>query len=223
MRIIQHVLFTAIAVLGLAVDAQAATIVVGNYDLLPNTPGQKIPLYVSGIVPNAGPHFPHFPGNVAGLVLDIAINDGGPEWGSGPLGPTITSIDVVSGPTIWEPPNTTHGHNAPATFYAGQIADINFAILDGWVNVTGGLLATVEINTTGFASGTFQLTLTGGVLLDVLGGTEFIGNPATVTNIIYQYYNGTAGQITIVPEPSSVALAAIGLIGAAAWGWRRRR
>ena len=30
-------------------------------------------------------------------------------------------------------------------------------------------------------------------------------------------------QVTFVPEPSTIALAAFGLIGLAAWGWRRKR
>lgn len=223
MRNIRHLLFTACAVLGLAVSAQATpTITVGNYDLLPNTPGQEIPLYVTGIVPNAGPNNPNFPGNVNGIVLDVAIAEGGVDFG-GTLGPTITSIDVDSGPTIWVAPNSPAGHQPPLVFNLGQLVEIQFLTNSGWVNVPGGLIATLLIDTTGFSSGTFPLTLSGGAIAANLSGTEFTGNLPNGTTIIYDYYNGTAGQITIVPEPSSVVLAAIGLIGLAAWGWRRKR
>ena len=93
----------------------------------------------------------------------------------------------------------------------------------GWVNVTGGLFATLVIDTTGFGSGTFPLTLSGGAVEDSFGNTEFIGNlPDGGATFVYEYFDGTAGQITIVPEPSSVVLAAIGLVGLAAWGWRRK-
>ena len=78
MRTIRHLLFTASTVLGLAVSAQAAPIItpLGNYDLLPNTPGQEIPLYVTGIVPSDGPTYPLILGGVFGISLSVAISEG---------------------------------------------------------------------------------------------------------------------------------------------------
>jgi hypothetical protein len=230
MRHIQLVLFTAIAVLGLAASAQAATftITVGNYDLLPNTPGQKIPLYVTGIVPRADAISPSNPGNVTGIELSVAIGDGGVAYGGEP-GPLISSIDVDSGPTIWVAPQSPFGHNSPSTYYEGQLANVNFLTTEGYVNVTGGLFATLIIDTTGFNDGTYSLRLDGSPsIVDNMSPTTLLGVaragvPRDVTNIIYEYYGGKAGQITIVPEPSTVVLAAIGLIGLAAWGWRRKR
>jgi len=216
MRNIQLVLVTAIAVIGLAVDAQANPIItpLGNYNLLPNTPGQKIPLYVTGIVPSAGTTYPLVLGGVQGIVLGAAINEGGVTFGGTP-GPTITSIDVDSGPTIWVAPNSPYGHNAPNAFYDGQLASVDFLTVSGWVNVPDGLIATLLIDTTGFDSGTYSLTLTGGVIADNVGDTAILG---WFGNDVYSaYYTGPDGTITIVPEPSSVVLAAIGLIGLAVW------
>jgi len=214
MRINQLVLFAAIAVLGCAIGAQAAPVItpLGNYDLLPDTPGQTIPLYISGIVPNSSPTLtPPLPGNVNGMVLSVAINDGGPAFGGGLLGPQITFIDVDSGPTIWAVPNSPFGHNAANDYYLGQLAGSGFLTTTGWVNVTGGLLATLEIDTTGFFGGTYSLTLAGGYIETDVGDTVILGSEP------YVIYDGPPGQITIVPEPSSVVLAAIGLIGLAVW------
>ena len=233
MRNIRGVLFTAIAVVGWAINSQAATftITVGNYDLLPNTPGQEIPLYVTGIVPRADVASPPNPGNVQGMRLAAAINDGG-SLGGGAPGPTISSIDVDSGPTIWVAPQSPFGHGPADTFILGQFAVTSFNTTPGYVNVTSGLLATLVIDTTGFNGGTYSLKLSDSPSHEIILVTTEMGGfnqtfPAPeipdVTSIIYQYYDGTAGQITIVPEPSSVVLAAVGLIGLAAWGWRRKR
>ena len=225
MRNIQLVLFTAIAVLGLAISAQAAPIItpLGNYNLLPNTPGQKIPLFITGIVPNDGPTFPLISGSVHGMVLSVAISGGGVAFGGTP-GPIVSAIDVDSGPTIWVAPNSPAGHNPPFEYYAGQLAQVNFLVPSGWVNVADGLLATLIVDTTGFNIGTYSLTLSSPMQEENTGDTVIIGyfgDDFVLPNLIY--YDGPAGQITIVPEPSSVVLAAIGLIGLAAWGWRRKR
>lgn len=222
MRSIQLFLFTAIAVLGLAIGAQAAPVItpLGNYDLLPNTPGQKIPLYVTGILPNEGPTFPLIAGSVSGIYLAVAINEGGIAWG-GTLGPKITSIDVDSGPTIWVPPNSPSGHIIPAEYNDGQLSSIGLLTNDGWVNVSGGQIATLLIDTTGFDSGTYSLTLSGGTVANVLGDTDILGWYGD--DVYDAFYTGPAGTITIVPEPTSMVLAAIGLMGLAAWGWRRKR
>jgi hypothetical protein len=223
MRIDQLALVTAVAVLGLAVRAHAAPVItpLGNYNLLPNTPGQKISLYVTGIVPIVSPALPVVPDGVRGMVLNVAINDGGPAWGPGLPGPGITKIDVDTGPTIWVPPSTL-GHQPPAEYYDGQLASSGFLVnnvASAYVNVTSGLLATLEIDTSGFFSGTFSLTLSGGTLADTLGSTQIIGGFGDAG---FFYVDVAPGQITIVPEPSSMVLAVIGSIGLAAWRWRRK-
>src|SRR5436189_2316521 len=123
MRNIQLVLFTAIVVLGLVISARAATITVGNFDLLPNTPGQAIRLYVTGIIPNAGG--PPTAGNVNGILLSVTIANGGVAWG-GVAGPAVTDFDVDSGPSIWVAPNSPGGHNPEFEYFEGQLAQVNF-------------------------------------------------------------------------------------------------
>jgi hypothetical protein len=220
MRNIQFVLLTAIAVLGWAVNAQAVpTINLGNYDLLPNTPGQKIPLYVTGIVPSNGAQTG---GAVDAMDLSVSINEGGVDFGGLP-GPAITSFDLDTGPTIWVPPNA-NGYDVENEYLGGQLANIAFITFSNFVHVAEGPLATLIIDTTGFNGGTYPLRLSGGIISVELGDTQFYGvglpgsGGAIVTSINYDFYGGTAGQITIVPEPSSLALAAIGLMGLAAWG-----
>jgi PEP-CTERM motif-containing protein len=222
MRKIQLLLFTASAVLDLTGSAEAATITLGNYSyLLANTAGQPIPILVTDIVPNT----------VNGMTFSVAIDDGGPAYG-GALGPKITAIDVDSGPTIWVPPSVAAGHNVPATYFdpGGQLASVNFLTVSGFVNATSGLLVTLIIDTTGVHD-LHKLTLTGAVLADLVGDTEFIGTAAATTTINYPAFGGTGAVIGVlddpwppeVPEPSSFVLAALGLVGLAAWDWRRKR
>jgi hypothetical protein len=208
----------------LAAVAQASpTITLGNYNLLPNTAGQQIVINVTGIVPNAGNTAA--PGNVNGMVFSVAIGEGGPGFG-GVIGPVMTAIDVDSGPSIWVAPQSPAGHNAPADFIdaGGQLGQSSFLTISGFVNVTGGVLATLIVDTTGFGPGTHKLTLSGGVIEENLGNTELSGSSTPdPTIIVYQFYDGTGGQITIVPEPSSVVLGLFAVAGLGAVAIRKRR
>ena len=214
MRKIQHLIFTASLFFSLAVSCRAATIDMGNFILIPNTAGQTIQLEATGIAP----------GSVNGMTLSIAIGDGGPGYG-GILGPKITSIDIDSGPTIWVPPSAPLGHVPPTTYIDpdGQIASVTFLTVSGSVSASSGRLATLVIDTTGIY-GLFKIALSGILLDDVIGSTAFTGYAAT-TNINYQFYDGTGGQLFVgpeAPEPSSFVLAAIGLIGLVVWKRRKR-
>lgn len=233
MRHIQRVLFIAIAMLYLAAPANAdpvpyvpPVVTVGNYNLLPNTPGQMIPFYVTGIVPNDG-ITPGAIDSVQSMILSAAINNGGvgwPQYGGTP-GPKITGFDALSGPSIWVPPNSLGPHYSQTVYLEPQLGQFEVFPVDlgAWVNVTGGLFGNLIVDTTGFTSGTYSLKLSGngGIVQEEIGPTTF--HTYFEPTFIYQYFDGTAGQITIVPEPSSVVLATIGLIGLAAWGWRRKR
>ena len=215
-------LFLALMLCLAAVAQASPTITVGEYDLFLNTAGQTIVLYVSDIVPNAGDTAA--PGNVNGMVLSVAINEGGVAYGGTP-GPIITSIDVDSGPSIWVAPNSPAGHNAPATFNDGQLALIAFTTVSGFVNVSDGILATLVIDTTGFGPGIHKLTLTGGVIADNLGDTELSGNLPDGTEILYNssFFGETAGEIFLDPEPSSVVLGLSAIVGFGVVVLRKRR
>ena len=81
---------SSVVLLALTADyASAATIDVGNHTLLPNTPGQIVPIMVGG-------------GDaVAGFNLFAQVGDGGPELSEfgflpGVDGPAITAVDLKS-------------------------------------------------------------------------------------------------------------------------------
>ena len=221
MRHFRALLVVPVAILFLSATAPGATITVGHYIVLPNTPGQTIVINVSGIVPNASANpLSAAPGNVNGMVFSVAIAGGGPAYGGTP-GPTITAIDVDSGPSIWVAPNSPAGHNPPSTFYDGQIAQVTFLTVSGFVNVTDGILATLVIDTTGFPAGggfgEWTLTLAGGAIEENLGDTEFTGSSTPdPVNIVYEAFGGTAGRIAVVPEPSSIVLGLLALAALAA-------
>ena len=156
--------------------AEAATISVANYNLLPNQPGQSISIEVAGGEP------------VSGLNLYVQVGDGGPELETlpnplpaGTDGPAITGVDLKTG-TIFA------GVTDPQTdlFSIPQVAIWSIALTEGINTVPAeGALVTLAIDTTGFSQGTWDLLLSD--VLPDLGpfDTDFVGTPAE------QIVNGT--------------------------------
>ena len=156
-------------------------IVVGEHELLPDTPNQSIEIMVSG------------GDNVQGLNFRVQVADGGthPMAGGSIDGPMISNIDLLSG-TIFDGNNT--GQN-----------DI-LSLPQVWVQSTtsandtvpaDGLLATVTIDTTGFMEGEFDLRV--GDTLD--NATDFAGVAVDITD----------GLLRIsVPEPASATVLLMG-------------
>ncbi len=183
-----------------AARAQALSIVVGKHKLLPNTPGQRIAIYVTG-------------GElVNGMSLSVSVNNGGAEYGGKP-GPLITGIDVDAGPTIW---NQHPGHNPPSISNEGQLWNVNFLTVDGYVSAEG-LLATLKIDTTGFF-GEHTLELSGGTISETLGDTQFLGQDLELTIINGSFGDGT-GQLGM----RAVGLPTVAVLAAAVMLMRRRR
>jgi hypothetical protein len=168
-----------------------AMIVVGDHDLLQDTPNQQITFSVSGDE------------LVTGVLIRQSIGDG---FGGAPE-PQFTGVDFSG--TIWNAfPFTTVPH-----FMDSELAhDLTFDTAGDQV-VANGTIVTVLIDTTGFFTGTFPLKLenttfgestsfilTGGGLLKPGPPNDF-----TITN----------GSINIVPEPALPAqlLALVGLGG----------
>ena len=142
-------------------------IVVGSHRLLPNTPNQTFPIYVTG----GGP--------VQGLNFYIQVGDGGVPAGGTDVGPVITSVDILGG-TIFQSNNNgaydTDGSGANDTvpMFEGRTT----STASGSVNASG-LLGTVTIDTTGLVGKhTWALKMAN----TRNGSTDFAGVPANITN-----------------------------------------
>jgi hypothetical protein len=166
------------AILLLVVNsASALEIDIGHHVVVPNMPGQKIGIYVTG-------------GElVNGISLSVAVNGGGKAHGGKP-GPLITAIDVDKGPTIWNQPP---GHNRPSVFNDGQLWNVNFLTVGGYVRADG-LIATLTVDTTGYF-GRHTLELSGGGITESVGDTQLLGQDLELTIV-----NGTFGDATGDPD-----------------------
>jgi len=181
MRIAGIAVFTLFGLLAVAWPAGAATIDVGTHILAPNTPGQKLTIFVSG------------GDEVQGGEFYFQVADGGPEAGGSIDGPDITVADIFgdasSGPlTIFTLNNT--GEAAPGSLVP-QFWTSGTTTASGTVSANG-TLGVVTVDTTGFFSGSWELK----VKDTLMGDSRFPGVSTTVNN----------GRITIVPEPSTLLL-----------------
>jgi hypothetical protein len=203
------------------------------YVLLPNTPNQPLQIFISN---------PSNFGYYKELAFNAMIGDGGPNnTASGPgviVGPSI-SADVLTG-TVFS--GDTLAHSFSPTAVGNQIVEVIAQAPNGETTEASGLLATVFIDTTGFTHGTWELDIGG---LDPVGDLAHNANGNglydTASSQPYGYNllpigssyilssSGSAlpqlwfdTSITIVPEPSSLALAMIAFIGLLVARLRRR-
>jgi hypothetical protein len=132
--------------------AWGASVTVGTHVLLPNTADQEITIHVSGGEQLAGEDF------------YAQIGDGGTFLGGSDAKPTFTNVDVL-GSTIFSL-NNNGAYGDPNGMPPGSNTAHPLIWVDGTTTAGGtvpasGLLATMTIDTTGLASGTFPLLLTG--------------------------------------------------------------
>jgi hypothetical protein len=193
----------------------------GHHTLFENTPGQIIQLEILGDGLGAGIH---------GTTLRIALGDGlGPA-----LEPRFAGVTWTDGPGgvnyFWDASNSfviLGGKGAP-TPEGDQLADVsasNFLSGGTPINFTGTrVLATFGIDTTGIffdsanaANNLFAVVIDGSLGANGPGNSFVTFGPGDGSAV----FNNGSISITAVPEPTSFAF--VGLAGAGAYVWRRRR
>ena len=125
---------------------------VGTHVLLPNTANQDITIWVSGGE------------QIAGEDFFAQIGDGGTFLGGSNTKPAFTNVDILGG-TIFAA-NNNGAFGDPNGTPPGSNSAHPLIWVDGTTTVSGtvsaaGRLATLTLNTTGLAAGTFPLLLTG--------------------------------------------------------------
>ena len=137
------------------------SISVGDHHLLPNAPGQFVDVQVAGS------------DTVSGIDLFVQVGDGGPglaDFGlpAGQPGPAIRGIDLKSGTIfagIGDPQIDLSSPRLP------QVSMQSLALIGSTLSVpAAGLLARIEVDTTGFFEGSWPL-----ILSDVLPFADFSG------------------------------------------------
>jgi len=185
----------------MGLSAQAATIDVGDHDLLAGRVSQKVEIYVSGGEA------------VQALNFRIQVADGGPEVPGGSVdGPAITALDIITG-TIFEnnhnPVVVEDEFGGPYPQWEGRTVTTSSDTVSA-----NGLLATVTLDTTGFSVGeSWELAISmtaNGTGTNISGAEGLI--PLGITD----------GTINLVPEPA-VFVQLLGLTVAVVPLWLRRR
>jgi len=144
----------------LVVESRPSKIVIGNHQLQPNTAGQQIQLYVTGN------------DQVGGMNFNLQVADGGPAAGGTVAGPAITAVDLVSQTGMIFFGNSTQPVDPGSV---PQVAIRSLTTASGLVTADG-LVATVTLDTTGVASGTYSLKMGA----TVNGASDFGGIPITI-------------------------------------------
>ncbi len=153
-----------------------ATVTVSDVQLSANEPDQWIDIIVTG-------------GDmVAGVDLFVQVGDGGPQLANyglppGKAGPAITDVELKVG-TIFQGVS-----DVPANLGSTELpqtAVFTLSLVGTTPTVAAqGKLARVQIDTTGFFGGTWDLHLDNALPFDIFGGpyaTNFAGLPANVQN-----------------------------------------
>jgi hypothetical protein len=197
---------SAIALALVAGTAQGNLLIdVGQISLLPNQAGQTVNVFVYSDVPDG----------TQGLVFNAQLGDGGPLLGGVDVTPLLVTVDAVGPGTLFEFNHNPPFHdNVPPSFVYTTFADAAGVVP---IAVGNSLLATLTFDTTGFGPG-YSTTLKLGDTAN--GDTVLAGLPTGPSTLPLTIHNGS---ITIVPEPGSLALAALGLIGMIVLAYRRRK
>jgi len=202
---------SAAAVVGLLVSlgsaelsAQIFFMDLPDVSLLPNTPGQTFNVSIENDTGSGV--------QVTGIGFNLQVADGGTASSGSINGPAITSVDIFSG-TAFASNNNGQSGSGQIVPQVYQIGTLTHA---GTVTIPTGIskVATVTIDTTGFSSGTFGLTL------DTLNGpTKYT---TTGSDLFPALLDGKI-TLALVPEPYQFgAVTALALLGSGIWRKCRR-
>lgn len=166
--------------------SQAATIHVGDHQLIPNVAGQQIEIFVTGGEA------------VSGVNLFVQVGDGGPELGDfgvapGTDGPAITAVDLKTDTIFALVPNDQD--DLPGLPQVA-ISSIEFGS-PGQTTLAEGKLVTLTLDTRGFQSGSWELRLTN-VLFELPNGpfeTDFAGVGIDIVNGSINIGSGAIGDL----------------------------
>lgn len=161
-------------------------------------------------------------------VGPLTVNSGGTLAGTGIIGGPVTVHGALtpgtSVGTLTLQDDLSLSASAQLTFELDQPGIVGSGVND-WINVAGDLVLDGTLNIVGLANfglGTYTLISYGGTLTDnglAIGTLSGNASPA------WQYQiqaGGGAVNLVVVPEPNTLALAALGAL-AGACAWRRRK
>lgn len=185
-----------------AISARAAIVIfVEDARLQADRSDQPVEVWIN----NDGP-----PLEVGGLDFFLQVGDGGSAVGGPGSGPTIQSVDLLTG-TLFE--GKDFGGQFPAQDNRAQRQFFSVISLSATLP-TGSRqrLASITLDTTGWGPGSWELSLGSSSLVSTAlfdwGGTPM---GAELRN----------GAITVVPEPSAAVGTGAGLLALALWRFRR--
>jgi len=142
--------------------------------------------------------------------------------GSGLLNLTIDALaggivfDQTFGGNIGTPDSSsgfTFGNVSPFPYLFPAVSDVTATYRD--------LVAVVPNGPVGDLYARLSLDFSGPPLLNLDEGFPSGGGPGGLYDEFH--FRADTDQVQAVPEPATLGLSAVGLVGIGAWGWRRRR
>ena len=150
--------------------------------------------------------------NATVISLDTSLNS------SQVVPPSVTPATGVADVTL---DDVSGSFTVVVGTYQDLMGNSTFVSLnDAPGNSNGVTILSLTLDSPGSMTGTFSGsgTLTAPRIADVLAGKGYI----LIRSSVFES-GEIRGQLSVIPEPSTLALAAFGFISLAAWGWRQRR